>query len=79
MAIDFDAYLTLEQKKLIVESRLQQFAAEAYQAHLSKEIQILRGDDYAVSAYNESLDLIESAISVHADELAKLDSETPAN
>lgn len=73
MAIDYDNLLTAEQKKAIVENRLQQFATEAYQTELNKEIQIRQGDDLAVDACNVSLSLIESAINVHQEELEKLD------
>jgi hypothetical protein len=74
MAISYENLLTLEQKKAIVENRLQQFAAEAYQTELNKEIQIRQGDEQAANACMASLELIESAIEVHEEELAKLDS-----
>ena len=73
MAINYDAFLSADQKKAIVENRLQQFAAEAYQTELNKEIQIRQGDAQAVESCNASLALIEDAIEVHAEELAKLD------
>ena len=37
MAIDFGSLLTVEQKIDIVQQRIQQFAAEAYQLTLNKE------------------------------------------
>lgn len=74
MAISYDNLLTVEQKKAIVENRLQQFAAEAYQTELNKEIQIRQGDEQAADACDVSLALIESAIAVHEEELVKLDS-----
>lgn len=74
MAINYDAHLTAEQKKAIVENRLQQFAAEAYQTELNKEIQIRQGNHDLVESYNDSLTLIETAISVHEEELANLES-----
>ena len=73
MAISYENLLTLEQRKAIVENRLQQFATEAYQTELNKEIQISQGDEQAVDACDVSLALIESAIAVHEEELAKLD------
>lgn len=73
MAISYDNLLTVEQKKSIVENRLQQFAAEAYQTELNREIQIRQGDEQAVESCNVSLALIEDAIDVHEEELAKLE------
>ena len=73
MAISYDNLLTAEQKRAIVENRLQQFAAEAYQTELNREIQVRQGDDLAVNSCDASLALIESAIAVHEEELAKLD------
>jgi hypothetical protein len=74
MAISYENLLTVEQKKAIVENRLQQFAAEAYQTELNKQIQIRQNDELAADACDASLSLIESAIAVHVEELAKLDS-----
>jgi hypothetical protein len=74
MAISYDNLLTVEQKKAIVENRLQQFFAEAYQTELNKEIQIRQGDEQAARSCDISLSLIKSAIDVHQEELAKLDS-----
>jgi hypothetical protein len=73
MAISYENLLTVEQKKAIVENRLQQFAAEAYQTELNKEIQIRQGDEQAADSCSAALELIGSAIEVHQEELAKLD------
>jgi hypothetical protein len=73
MAIDYDAYLSADQKKAIVENRLQQFASEAYQTELNQEIQKRSGNDEVAAGYEETLALIEAAIEVHAEELAKLE------
>ena len=73
MAINYENLLTQDQKKAIVENRLQQFAAEAYQTELNREIQIRQGDELASEACTASLELIESAIEVHEEELAKLE------
>jgi len=74
MAIDYDSLLTVEQKKAIVENRLQQFAAEAYQTELNKEIQVRDNNEEAIANYDATLSLLESAIEVHQEELAKLES-----
>lgn len=75
MAINYDAYLSADQKKTIVETRLQQFAAEAYQTELNKAIQISQGNESATEAYNVSLELLDSAIKIHEEELVKLKEE----
>ena len=75
MAINYDNLLTQEQKKSIVESRLQQFAADAYQTELNKETQIRDNNEEAVISYDATLALLETAITVHEEELAKLTAE----
>ena len=72
MAINYGSYLTDEQKKAIVENRLQQFAAEAYQTELNKQIQERQGNEEIAASYDESLSLIETAIIIHEEELANL-------
>jgi hypothetical protein len=73
MAINYDNLLTQEQKKEIVQGRLQQFAAEAYQTELNREIQVRDNNEEAISGYDATLSLLETAIEVHQEELAKLD------
>ena len=75
MAINYDNLLTADQKKAIIENRIQQFAAEAYQTELNKEIQVRQGNDEVAASYEETLSLIETAITVHEEELTKLESE----
>jgi hypothetical protein len=75
MAISYDNLLTQEQKKEIVQGRLQQFAAEAYQTQLNRETQVRDNNEEAISSYDATLSLLESAIEVHQEELTKLDSE----
>jgi len=72
MAINYDAHLTVEQKKAIVENRLQQFASEAYQTELNQQIQARQGNAEVAASYDESLSLIETAIAVHEEELVNL-------
>jgi hypothetical protein len=70
MAIDYSALLTDEQKKSILEQRLSQFAAEAYQHTLNKEV--AAGNEDAVKAADDALAILDKAIAVHQEELAKL-------
>lgn len=76
MAINYDAHLTVEQKKAIVENRLQQFASEAYQTELNQEIQKRTGNKEIADGYDETLAVIATAIVVHEEELVKLESQT---
>lgn len=75
MAIDYDALLTVDQKKAIVENRLQQIVTEAYQTELNKKIQLPNIDEKNVADYDATLSLLESAVAVHLEELAKLNAE----
>ena len=75
MAINYENLLTQEQKKAIVENRLQQFAADAYQTELNRETQVRDNNEEAVISYDATLALLESAIAVHEEELAKLTAE----
>ena len=70
MTIDYSALLTNDQKKSILEQRIAQFASEAYQHTLNKTV---AGDNAeAVAAADQALAILENAIAVHQDELAKL-------
>jgi uncharacterized membrane-anchored protein len=73
MAVDYSSLLTDEQKKSILEQRLAQFAAEAYQHTLNKEV--AKDNEEAVKAADDALAILDNAITVHQSELAKLASE----
>ena len=68
--MDYAALLTDDQKRSILEQRLAQFASEAYQHTLNKEV--AKDNAEAVAAADEALSILDNAISVHQDELAKL-------
>jgi hypothetical protein len=70
MSIDYSALLTDEQKRAILEQRLAQFAAEAYQHTLNKEV--AKDNPEALEATDAALAILDAAIKVHQDELAKL-------
>lgn len=70
MALDYSSLLTDEQKKSILEQRLAQFAAEAYQHTLNKEV--AKDNEEAVKAADDALAILDKAIAVHQEELAKL-------
>lgn len=68
--MDYSSLLTNDQKRSILEQRLAQFAAEAYQHTLNKQV---AGDNTeAVQAADEALAILDNAITVHQEELAKL-------
>lgn len=72
MSIDFDTALTNEQKAEIIQQRITQFAAEAYQHELNKKTAEKLGSDEQIENINKNLEILEAAIEVHKEELAKL-------
>jgi hypothetical protein len=68
--MDYSALLTTEQKKAILEQRIAQFASEAYQHDINKK---MAGDNLEViQAANDALAILDNAITIHQEELAKL-------
>ena len=67
--MDYSALLTNDQKRNILEQRIAQFASEAYQHTLNKEV---AGNPEAVTAADDALAILDNAIAVHQEELAKL-------
>jgi hypothetical protein len=68
--MDYSALLTTEQKKAILEQRIAQFASEAYQHDINKRT---AGDNAEViEASNSALAILDNAIKIHQEELAKL-------
>jgi len=68
--MDYSALLTTEQKKAILGERIAQFASEAYQHEINKK---MAGDNQEViDAANSSLAILDNAITIHQEELAKL-------
>ena len=69
--MDYSTLLTDEQKRSILEQRIAQFASEAYQHSINKQI---AGDNAeAVTAADDALAILDNAIKVHQEELAKLE------
>lgn len=68
--MDYSTLLTDDQKRSILEQRIAQFAAEAYQHTLNMEV--AKDNAEAVQAADEALRILDNAITVHQDELAKL-------
>ena len=68
--MDYSTLLTDEQKRQILTQRIAQFASEAYQHTLNKEV--AKDNAEAVAAADEALAILDNAIAVHQDELSKL-------
>jgi hypothetical protein len=68
--MDYSALLTNEQKRSILQQRIAQFASEGYQHTLNKEV--AKDNLEAVAAADEALAILDAAIAVHQEELAKL-------
>ena len=75
MAIDYSTLLTVEQKKAILEQRIAQFAAEAYQHELNKTTCQSLNDEAGVENADKALVVLESAINTHSAELSALPTE----
>jgi hypothetical protein len=68
--MDYSSLLTTDQKRSILEQRIAQFASEAYQHTLNKEV--AKDNAEAVLAADDALAILDNAITVHQEELAKL-------
>ena len=68
--MDYSSLISNDQKRSILEQRITQFALEAYQHTLNKEV--AKDDATAIAAADEALVILDNAIIVHQEELAKL-------
>jgi hypothetical protein len=68
--MDYSALLTNDQKRSILEQRIAQFATEAYQHELNKEV--AKDNPEAIQAADDALAILDNAITVHQEELGKL-------
>jgi hypothetical protein len=72
MTIDYNALLTDEQKRSIVQQRIYQFAAEAYQHELNKKTFESLEDEAQIESSNTALTNLEAVIRIHQAELDSL-------
>jgi hypothetical protein len=72
MTLDYSSMLTDEQKRNILQQRISQFAAEAYQHSLNKQTCASLEDEAGVESADKSLAILEAAIAVHKAELEAL-------
>ena len=75
MTIDYSSLLTNEQKRNLLQQRISQFAAEAWQHELNKKTCEQLGDESGVESANNALSVLDAAISVHQAELNEIPSE----
>ena len=73
MAIDFNNLLTHDQKRDLLTQRIAQFATEAYQHELNRQIAVSVNDEQATLQAESALATLETAINVHETELAGLE------
>ena len=69
MSVDYNTLLTSDQKKQILEARLAQFASEAYQVTLNLATAEKLGNEEQIEKIKNNLDLLETAINVHQEQL----------
>ena len=72
MSVDFKSLLSSEQKRQLLEGRIAQFAGEAYQYSLNLKTAESVGSEDQIESIKKSLEILETAIKVHQDELAEL-------
>ena len=72
MAIDYSKYITDDQKKKLLQDRLAQFAAEAYQHSINAQVAASIGNDEGVENAEKALEILEAAIDAHETELESL-------
>jgi hypothetical protein len=72
MSVDYNALLTSDQKRQILEARLAQFASEAYQVTLNLATAEKLGNQEQIDKVKSNLNLLETAIIVHQEELSTL-------
>lgn len=77
MTIDYSSLLSDDQKRSILQQRVQQFAAEAFQHELNLKLGEETGDTGLVAQSTQALQQIDTAIELHQRELAEL-TDNPA-
>jgi hypothetical protein len=72
MSLDYSLLLTADQKRNLLQGRIQQFASEAYQYTLNLKTAEELGSEDQLEGIKKSIDILETAIKVHQEELSKL-------
>jgi len=73
MTINFEELLTNEQKISILQQRISQFAAEAWQHSLNRQTCEAVGDTEGMQSADNALTVLGAAITVHQEKLAEIE------
>jgi predicted component of type VI protein secretion system len=76
MATDYNSLLTTEQKRTLLQERLTQFAAEAYQHDINLQIATRLNDQATIDASTSALDTLTTVIDFHQETLNNLPADT---
>jgi len=72
MATNFNALLSDDQKRAILEQNIQQLAYQGYQHELNMKTAESLGSEEGVTSAHEYLSQVEAALSVHQEQLSLL-------
>jgi molecular chaperone DnaK (HSP70) len=72
MSLDYSSLLTADQKRNLLQGRIQQFASEAYQYTLNLKTAEELGSEDQLESIKKSIEILDAAIKVHQEELSKL-------
>jgi hypothetical protein len=75
MAIDYSSLLTNEQRTNLLNQRISQFAAEAWQHELNKKTCEQLNDEAGVESAAKALEVLDAAINIHQAELSEIPAE----
>lgn len=72
MPIDFNQFLTEDQRKNLLNQRIQQFAAEAFQHEINRKVAVETNNPEGEAAAVEALQILDKALEIHVAELESL-------
>jgi hypothetical protein len=72
MSLDYSSLLTADQKRNLLQGRIQQFASEAYQYTLNLKTAEELGSEDQLESIKKSIEVLDTAIKIHQEELSKL-------
>lgn len=74
MSVDFNQFLSNQDKIKILEKRIKELATEAYKLKVNHDVYKVVGDDQSAAVCLKSMETIKVAIALHKTELFKLPS-----
>jgi hypothetical protein len=72
MTIDYNSLITVDQKRNILQQRITQFAAEAYQHSLNRQTCVSIDNQEGIEEADKAISVLSAAIEVHQNELNSL-------